>query len=618
VTFTATVTAASPGSGTPTGSVTFYVNSTPFGPIPLSSGIAAVPLAFPGVTTYSMTAVYSGDSNFTVSTSAALTQTVNKNGSTTVVTSSVNPSVYGQPVTFTATVSPNSPGAGGTPTGTISFSQGSTVLATFPLSGTYGSDSASFTTSSPLAVGSDRIQASYSGDGNFTASAGAVLQTVNKDATATALVSSAKPSVFGQSVTLTATVTANAPGSGMPTGSVTFMNGSTTLGTVTLSGGSASYSTAKLPTGADSVTATYNGSASFAGTSTSLSQAVNQDGTTTTVVSSLNPSTYGQAVTFTATVSANSPGAGTPTGSVTFYDGSTSLGSGTLAAGKATLKTSALPAGTDSITAVYSGDINFVTSTSAALAQTVNQDATTTRLVSSVNPSVYGQSVTFTARLAASAPGSGTPTGTVTFLDGTSTLGSGTLSGGTATFMTSSLAVGTQSITAVYNADPNFTASTSAALSQQVNQDSSVTALVSALNPSSVGQSVTFTATISANVPGSGTPTGSVTFFVNATSVGSFGLSAGAATYTTAFAAAGSYTIKAVYSGDFNFKTSNATLTQTVGSGAAAIVSDSIAGAVDQVLGTLSSDNSSDSPIDDLALEHIAMNGRKRSAASGS
>ncbi len=615
VTFTATVKANSPGSGTPTGSATFYDGTAELGSGTLnSSGVATymtTPFQLSVGGGQSITAVYSGDPDFTSSTSSAVSQTVNEDATTTTVVSLTGPSVYGQPVTFTVTVAANSPGSG-TPTGTVTFSQGSTVLGTANLSG----GSASFTTSEPLAVGTDTIKATYGGDGvDFKPSSGTVAQTVAQDSTTTAIVFLTNPSVFGQPVTFVATVSASAPGTGTPSGSVTFTNGSTTLGTVTLSDGTASYSTAKLATGADTITVTYNGSASFAGSSTSLTQTVNQDATTTSVTSSLNPSTYGQAVTFTATVSANSPGSGTPTGSVTFYNGSTALGLPvTLSDGKATLKTSALPAGSDSITAVYGGDTNFVSSTSAVLAQNVSQDGTATTLTSSANPSVFGQSVTFTATVKASAPGSGTPTGVVTFLDGTTTLGSGTLSGGTTTFTTSSLAVGIHSITTVYSGDTNFSTSTSAVLSQKVNQDGSMTALASSVNPSTIGQSVTFTATITASSPGSGLPTGSVTFYVNSKSVGSFGLTAGVAAYTTTFTTAGSDTIKAVYSGDTNFKTSSATLTQTVDSGGPdAVVMDSIGGAVDEALGTLSSDYSSGSPIDELALEQVSINGKKSS-----
>ena len=152
-------------------------------------------------------------------------------------------------------------------------------------------------------------------------------------------------------------------------------------------------------------------------------------------------------------------------------DGTTALGIATLSAsGKVKFKTSSLLAGSHSITVVYSGDTNFVTSTSPILSQTVNLDATTTKLSSSDSSAVYGESVTFTATVSANSPGSGTPTGTVTFMDGATSLGNGTLSGGVATFSISTLAVGSHSITGIYNGDTNFTTSTSSTLAQTVKQ----------------------------------------------------------------------------------------------------------------------------------------------------
>ncbi len=199
---------------------------------------------------------------------------------------------------------------------------------------------------------------------------------------------------------------------------------------------------------------------------------------------------------------------------------------------------------------------------------TVNQASTTTGLVSSLNPSVSGQSVTFTATVAAVSPGSGTPTGTVTFDDNGTPLSDGTvtLSSGVASFTTSSLAVGTQSITAVYSGDTNFTISTSSAVSQIVNLASSTTALTSSANPSTSGQSVTFTATVAAVSPGSGTPTGTVNFLDGTTTIGTdIALnSSGVATIATSTLTAGTHSITAVYSGDTNFTTSTGSLTQTV------------------------------------------------------
>jgi hypothetical protein len=130
----------------------------------------------------------------------------------------------------------------------------------------------------------------------------------------------------------------------------------------------------------------------------------------------VNPSVYGQSVTFTATVNPVAPGAGTRTGTVTFKDGCYGPrhrhGE---CSGQATFSTSALSISSHSITAEYAGDSNFNASTSSILNQTVNKADTTTSVSSSANPSVYGQSITFTATVSAVAPGAGTSTGTVTF-----------------------------------------------------------------------------------------------------------------------------------------------------------------------------------------------------------
>src|SRR5207248_1198998 len=128
----------------------------------------------------------------------------------------------------------------------------------------------------------------------------------------------------------------------------------------------------------------------------------------------------------------------TPTGTVTFQDGASALGTGTLSGGTATFTTSALTAGTHSITAIYGGDANFTGSTSPILTQTINQTASSSAVVtSSNNPSIIGTAVTFS--VSARRSSDLTPTGTVTFQDGASALGTGTLSGGTATFTTSGL-----------------------------------------------------------------------------------------------------------------------------------------------------------------------------------
>jgi uncharacterized repeat protein (TIGR02543 family) len=191
--------------------------------------------------------------------------------------------------------------------------------------------------------------------------------------------------------------------------------------------------------------------------------------TKTLLCSAPNPSGYGQRVTFVALVLPMTWCPGMPTGTVTFKDAGVTLGTGTLnACGLATFSTSSLSVGKHSITATYEGGVKFNGSTSSALSQKVKA-CTTVKVVSSTNPSVYRQSVTFTATVVAKEPGAGVPTGKVTFKDGWRTLGTGTLDAtGHATYSTSSLSVGVHSITAVYGGDDNFCWSTSSVLCQNV------------------------------------------------------------------------------------------------------------------------------------------------------
>src|SRR5467141_1313807 len=377
--------------------------------------------------------------------------------SATTLISSLNPSAFGQAVTFTATVKPAT--GSGTPTGTVTFNDGATVLGPGTLSG----GTATLTTSG-LGAGVHSITAIYGGDANFASSTSpALMQTVSKAASSTSVVSSNSSSNRGVAVTFTATVTSSA--ASIPTGTVTFQDGVTTLGTGTLSGGTATFTTSGLGTGAHSITAIYGGDANFTGsTSPILTQTIGKAASSTAVASSNNPSIIGTAVTLTASVT--SPVTGTLTGTVTFQDGTSALGTGTLSGGAATFTTSGLTGGTHSITAVYSGDANFAGGPSPTLMQTVNKVGDSTSVASSNNPSIFGSAVTFTATVTSSA--TGTPTGTVTFQDAAATLGTGMLSGGNTTLATSALVGGVHSITAIYGGDVNFASSTSPGLTQTV------------------------------------------------------------------------------------------------------------------------------------------------------
>jgi hypothetical protein len=284
--------------------------------------------------------------------------------------------------------------------------------------------------------------------------------------------------------------------------------------------------------------------------------------TRTTLAASATTTVVGPAVTLTATVTS---AAGVPTGTVTFLDGTTVLGTARIGTdGQAILKVS-LAVGSHALTASFAGNGGFADSNSAALTETVNRAATTVALGSSVNPAATGQAVTFTARVAVVAPGAGAPTGTVTFKDGSLVLGTVAIGrDGTAALTTSFAAVGGHVITADYSGDSNFVGS-SRALTEQVNaHKATTTALLASANPARVGQAVSFTATVR-GLSGTGTPTGTVTFFVGNTVVARVTLDpSGKARLTGFFSIAGRFTIRAVYSGDANFDTSSQSLIEQV------------------------------------------------------
>ena len=281
--------------------------------------------------------------------------------SSVTVTSSASPSTWGVPVTLSATVNSQ---IGPPPNGEmVTFTNGGVTLGTAALS-----QGVATITTSALPVGTSSILASYAGDTMWTGSASNTFnQRVNAGTTTSTVTSSVNPATVGQPVMLTATVQSSG---GKPTGSVTFKGNGTTLGTVTLSGGEAKLTTSTLRAGTISISAQYTATTDFSASSATMNQVVNDSGSATTITSATpNPASYGQAVTFVAKVTGDSP-----TGTVRFYSGSSYLGKGTLSGGSASYTTSGkqLPEGSDSITASYSGDSNNTESTSKALIETVN------------------------------------------------------------------------------------------------------------------------------------------------------------------------------------------------------------------------------------------------------
>lgn len=232
----------------------------------LNAGVATFTTSILSHGSNPITATYNADATFGISTSAPLLEVVNTIPSSTTLTSLINPAVYGQQLTFTATVS----GAGGPPTGVVILLDNGSPIGEISLN----SNGVATFGPSPLNVGSHPITAQYESDGTFSSSTSqAIVQIINGKPTAVTLSSSLNPALSGQSVTFTATVTGPV---GPPTGTVTFLDGATSLGVSTLNGnGMATFTTSSLSVGSHSILVAYGGDTSFAGgTSTAVSQSV--------------------------------------------------------------------------------------------------------------------------------------------------------------------------------------------------------------------------------------------------------------------------------------------------------------------------------------------------------
>ena len=458
-------------------------------------------------------------------TSATQSVTVSKAATTTAVASSANPSVSGQSVTFTATVTVNSPGAG-TPTGTVNFKSDGTTITGCATQTLNGSSQATCSTSFNAAGGSSHaITAVYSSDANFSASTSSTLaQSVNKADTTTTVASSANPSVTGQSITFTATVQRGRSG-------IRDAHGHRELqGRRNHDHGLRCEGAQRRPGDVQCVVQRlWRQPLDHCGL-LERHELQRFDLVDADADGEQGCNDHGRRVL-------RKPVGHGPVGHVHGDRDRNFAGVGD------TDRDDPVQGRVDDAPAAAVRDVegvatwrrastqqrvrgrsprctrrprDYVASTSSNLSQVINKAPTSTVVASSANPSVTGQSVTFTATVSATSPGSGTPTGTIQFRDGGTTLGTcgtQTMSAGSATCSASfNASAGSQTISAVYSSDANYLASTSTNLSQTVSKASTSTVVVSSANPSVTGQSVTFTATVSATSPGSGTPTGNVQF----------------------------------------------------------------------------------------------------------
>jgi hypothetical protein len=546
VTYTATV---SPTDGG--GTVSFSDGGTAISAcqsLALSGGQAGCAQTYTTPGTHPIVATYSGDATFGGSASATVNQVVSSSvtATTTVLTSSANPSAVSQQVTYMATVSPTDNG------GTVSFTAaGKAISGCQSVAVSNGSAACPQTYT---AAGSHSIVAAYSGDTSYGASKSAALNQVvgSYTATTTKLVTSANPATVGKDVTYTATVS--------PTddsGTVTFTYGGTDLpgckAVALNSSGKATCPIEWVSGGTTSIEATYSGDTKYAASTSNIIIQVVGTGktpTTTKLVTSANPATVGKIVIYTATV--------TPTtvygGTVTFTYGGTDLpGCKAVALNSSWQATCAIiwiSGGTTSIVAKYSGDTRFAASTSNSITQVVTTAFTATASAASIT---YGHAETLT--------GSGLPsaaTGTVTFISKQGLLCSAKVAKGKASCATATTrAPGVYNLTARYSGnEANASATTSFVITQ------ATTKMTAKATPASTPTGHAVTLSVSGLPTGA---TGNVTFTDSAGTLCKAKAAKGIAScQTPKDLAVGKYAVTVTYAGNTDYYGTTAQTTFTI------------------------------------------------------
>jgi hypothetical protein len=402
---------------------------------------------------------------------------------TEITISSDNPdsrsALTSTPITFTAHVA--TPAAANQPNGVVptnvvefydltynGYTPVETLIGAVPLD-VNGNASVTTTLSSSVGqLGNHFIRAHYTGNGTNEPGDATLMQKVHAFATSTLLTPVTTPSAFGQPVALNVTVSGLGT-TDIPTGQVTFVADNKVIGQVPLDGaGNCTFTTSDLLTGNHDVQAYYQSDTFFA-SSDNTQEVLISDGTNMDLQISPNPASAGQLVTITATITPQNAGSGTPTGTVKFDDGLTTLDTVTVDSnGVATFTSSTFTVGTHSITAVFTGSNGWTDSQDDGISLSITGN-TTTLLVSSLNPSTVGDLVTFTATTSGTS-GGGTPTGSVVFtVDGNAGSPVSVDGSGQATLATNTLTQGSHSISVAFTGTGGWGSGASNTVNQQVN-----------------------------------------------------------------------------------------------------------------------------------------------------
>jgi ELWxxDGT repeat protein len=546
LTLTAHVTPTVGASLLPGMTVLFRDAATPLGSAQVNAvGVATLTIANLGVGTQNLSAVVFSNGVEYDSTAAAVT--VQRGPTTATVRTTAPTAKLGQAITLTMTIAlpaATLPAA----TGTVTFKDGATVLGTAAVA----NDRAVLLVSN-LAVGNHAITATYGGDANFTGSSAAVTQTVTP-LVVTTIIAIQPPStteLIGQQVALSATVTPSV-GTATPAGSVTFKDGTTLLGAVKIDPtGHALLLISSLGVGNHTITATFGTADIFAGSTSAPVTVAVRLGSKATLTDATGAVVSGQGIALTATVGATAGGAVQPAGSVTFYDGTTALGSAAVQNGVAKFTSGPLATvGTHKLTAVYNGNGMFAAATTNAMYLEVRSIGTTTTIQTPAAPAAG--LVTLTATVAVPAPGVGPATGKVAFLDGTTTVGTANVVGGVATLKVANLPAGSHYLRAVFSATGTFAGSSSAIVHYTIAATTSTTLQAAA---AAFGQTTNLKATVTILSPGFGKASGKVVFTDGSTVLGSANLLNGVASLGVKLAV-GAHHVVATYVGTSDYAAS--------------------------------------------------------------
>ena len=527
--------------------------------------------------THAVKASYEGDSVYSASSSGTTNLTPQPVPTSISLRSNLSTVTVGGQVTLTATISPFSAQSHSTDGESVTFYDGANSLGTATLT-------SGVATLKPHlnSVETASLTASYAGDSNFNSSSSSGVSVSVQKATTTLTLQVCIPtssqwicpapsSSYGQTVAITATLSPyNVTGGSTSDGeTITFTNNGATLGSATLTAGTATLYLDRLNVGIYTISASYDGDASFnaSATSSSSSLSVQQDQSFMSLQAfpggTIN---YGQQVVLTATFGPPDPSSDFTDGeSVTFYNNGNSVGTATLTNLSATLRLNNLAVGPYSFTVHYAGDQNFSASSSSPVSIAIQKLSTTLGL----NPTpsgitTYGDPITLQAFLLPSnvSGGNSTDGDLITFSDNGNVLGTAALSNGAATYTINVPPSGPHSFAASYAGDPSFASSFATPSSVLVQRVSTTMGIAtSAINgTSATGQPLTLTATLLpyAVAGGASTNGDTVTFFENGNPIGQGTFSNGVATYVVNNLTAGFTSFSAIFSGDTNFSGSNA------------------------------------------------------------